>query len=257
MNTTLSALRFENLTKLGVPHCLTTRQWGSINPFVGYESLSRLEQGLGISPGSLATHIVFAEEVHGAATHTCVAVDGGSIRLGVDGLLSNNPALLLAIYMADCFPLFLYDPVQNGVAALHVGRRGALEGLIQAGLMAMKEIYGSQPKDVVAALGPGLRSCCYVVKEDIFPELRAAGWMDFLERRDGQYFLDLPTGCKTILTRSGVRPESVEDIGLCTACRADILFSARRRTSTEERGSSFCALISVHNQKHQSGSPSG
>ena len=247
LNPVLDSLHFKNLVRLQVPHCITTRQWQSINPFVGYKSLHRLGQGLNVHPNLLATRIIFAEEVHGPNTHWCVETDGGSVRLQVDGLISREPALL-AIYAADCVPVLVYDPLQNAVAALHVGRRGAIAGIIEAGIGAMVGRYGSKPETLVVGMGPCLRSCCYEVQEDIFPELEAAGWMKFLEEREGNYYLDLPEACKMILKSCGVSSNLVEDLEICTSCSSDILFSARRRTTDEERGSSICALISVPDQ---------
>lgn len=246
MNWTFSAphLSFQNLSALNVPHCITTREWGSLNPFVGYQGLSRLAQGIGVAPGELLHHVVYAEQIHSAGVHCCHASDAGSIRLGVDGLAGTDPGLLLTVYVADCLPVLIYDPVRNAAAALHAGRRGVLDGILDKGIIELGRSYGSKPENLRVGLGPGLRSCCYEIREDIFPELEAGHCMQCVGRRDHGYYLDLPQACIARLQERGVSRDNIEDMDLCTACHREVLFSARRRTDVEEPGSAFAAMIS-------------
>jgi len=239
-------LTFKSLSEHNVFHGITTRAWDSLNPFVGYNGIDRLARGLALSDQSpLLDHIVYAEQIHGSRVHRCVAPDAGSIRLSVDGLVSSEPSLILAVYVADCIPVLLYDTVTGAVAVLHAGRRGLLAGLIANAVAALGRYYGAESSNLVAGMGPGLRSCCYRIQEDIFPELETGGWMQYVENRDGQLFLDLHRACRADLLACGIPDNCIEDMGLCTSCRTDLFFSARKRTEADERGASFAAIISA------------
>lgn len=238
-----SHLSFESLTSLSVPHAITTREWESLNPFVGYQGLTRLESGIAVSDGSSAgTHVVFAEQVHGADIHRCVVTDAGSIRFSVDGLVSTTPEVLLAVYVADCFPILMYDRAAGSVGAIHAGRRGLIAGVIQSAVSRLEDMSNGSP-DIYVGIGPGLRVCCYEIQSDIFPELDEAGWSDYVEERDSKYYLDISRACLNILLSSGISLDRIEDMNICTACRGDLLYSSRRRTQSDERGASFAGLI--------------
>jgi YfiH family protein len=242
---TQPVLTFKSLSALGVFHGVTTRSWGSVNPFVGYEAIERLQAGVKLQPDKpLASHVVFPEEVHGKGVHPCVASDGGSIRLGMDGLSTGDPSLILTVYAADCIPLFLYDRKENIVCLLHAGRRGLMSGIVGAATATLSQAYGCKPRDLVAGLGPGLRSCCYSIREDIFGEIEKAGWAGYVASRNGGYYLDLTAACTASLIGVGLGEGSIEDMGICTACRTDLLYSARCRKDGEERGASIAGLVS-------------
>ena len=246
----LAHLRFKALETCHVPHAITTREWGSLNPFVGYELPRRLQTGIGSAPTSTVTQrLVIAEEIHASDVHVCSPTDGGSIRLGVDGLISDNPDLMLMVYFSDCVPLLLLDPIRNVVAVLHGSRRSLLKGLIGRAATLMENRYGTVMRDVLVGLGPALRVCCYEIREDIFPELEAAGWMRFVRDTSDGLRLDLIEGCKSLLLLSGVAEEHVEDSGLCTVDDSSRFFSARNRLSSDERGASLAALISAPERK--------
>jgi purine-nucleoside/S-methyl-5'-thioadenosine phosphorylase / adenosine deaminase len=242
----LPHLRFEALAAHNVPHAITTREWGSLNPFVSYEVERRLQAAITSAPNPpLGKRLVIAEEVHGADAHVCSPTDGGSIRLGVDGLISNDPSLILMVYASDCVPLLFFDPVQNVVAALHGGRRSLIKGLIAKTASLMEDRYGSAMGDVLVGIGPALRVCCYEIQKDIFPDLEAAGWMDFVTDKNGSLRLDMIAGCKSLLLSSGMAEEHIEDSRLCTVDDSLRFFSSRNRLAADERSASFAALISV------------
>ena len=241
----LEAVRFENLSALSVPHAITTRAWGSLNPFVGYELGARLEAGLADeSNRDVLRRVVFAEEIHGAAVHQSVQTDGGSIRFGVDGLLTDHGELILATYMADCFPIFLASPHYSAVGVLHAGRRGLAAGIVGQALERYRTGWGVEPNETYVSIGPGLRSCCYEIQRDIFPDIEAAGWDGFVRNTASGYYLDLPQAAHEDLRKSGVRAEHIEDCGLCTSCETDSFYSARRQRPEDEAGASLAALIS-------------
>ncbi|WP_195986223.1 peptidoglycan editing factor PgeF [Clostridium sp. D33t1_170424_F3] len=159
-------------------------------------------------------------------------------RTSVDGLLTNEPGVTLVTYYADCVPLYFLDPVRRAVGLAHAGWRGTVAGMGKRMVEAMREEFGSDPRDLIAAVGPSIGPCCYEVDgpvADAFaahpewqPEtlLKACG--------AGKYMLDLWEANRRILCGAGILPEHITVAELCTRCHADWLYS--HRASGGERG---------------------
>lgn len=104
-----------------------------------------------------------AEQVHGNRVAvvpdalTREAPDGLPVVPDVDGLITADPGAVLAVYVADCGPIWLADPVRRVVGLLHSGRKGTEENILEMGLNAMARRFGCDPGDVVAVLGPCIR----------------------------------------------------------------------------------------------------
>jgi YfiH family protein len=134
-----------------------------------------------------------------------------------DGLWSDRPGQAMALLTADCLPLALARANGTpGLAVLHVGWRGLLNGIVAAGARAL----GRGP--LAAAIGPGIGPCCYEVGEEVAAPYRERFGEDVLHGRN----LDLAEAAERALRAAGVR--SVERTGHCTACEPALFFSHRR-----------------------------
>jgi copper oxidase (laccase) domain-containing protein len=117
---------------------------------------------------------------------------------------------------ADCLPIALARVNgKPGLALLHAGRLGLLEGIVQAGVA---ELGGP----VAAVVGPGIGPCCYEVGADILASYCSRFGPDVVQRRN----LDLWTAAERVLREAGV--DAVERVDVCTACNGDRFFSHRR-----------------------------
>jgi YfiH family protein len=172
-----------------------------------------------------------------------------------DGLISNVPGLLLAIQTADCLPVLLIDPQKRAVGAFHAGWRGTFKRIVAKGVGAMQQHFGSDPKKILAAIGPGIHACCYEVgrdlrtrfeaqfdyAKDLFVEvsdhdpIREKYPMLFLTARapghsdlGPQIHLDLVEANRRQLLDVGVPAKNISASGLCTSCNTDRLFSYRK-----------------------------
>lgn len=111
-------------------------------------------------PGS---HWIRAEQVHGTAVAVVpgaaeiLAPDGLPVVPGVDGLITNEPGIVLAIYVADCGAIWLADRVTGAIGLLHSGKKGTDGNILAVALAAMAENFGTRPEDVVAILSPCIR----------------------------------------------------------------------------------------------------
>ena len=92
----------------------------------------------------------------------------------IDGMITDEPGVVLATFYADCVPLYFVDPVHRAIGLSHSGWRGTVHKMGQATLDAMHERFGTEAKDVIAAVGPSICQECYEVSGDVIEEFRAA-----------------------------------------------------------------------------------
>lgn len=206
------------------------------------ENFTRMAEALGVERDSMVvshqTHTVNVRRVTGADKGK------GVIRqrdyTDVDGLLTNEPGITLVTFYADCVPLYFVDPVRRAIALSHSGWRGTVNRMGQATLDAMKKEFGTNPADVVAAIGPSICQDCFEVGEEVAEEFNNAFSSDYREellkegKRSGKYQLNLWKANEIVLMEAGVKPENIHTTNVCTMCNHNYLFS--HRVVGQERG---------------------
>jgi len=173
------------------------------------ENRRRLCAALGADPELLSLN----KQVHAATVNRAEAGRRG--REG-DGLWTDERGLPMLKLTADCLPIALARV--NGspaLALLHAGRRGLLEGIVEAGVAALGG-------ELAAVIGPGIGPCCYEVGDDIAADYRDRFGDEAVKGRN----LDLWTVGERVLRDAGV--EAVQRLDLCTACDSQQFFSHRR-----------------------------
>jgi hypothetical protein len=161
---------------------------------------------------------------------------------------------VLAIQTADCIPVILVDTKHKAVGVFHAGWRGTVSRIVEKGVGEMFRHFGTRPRDLKAAIGPGIQNCCYEVGEEVrtkfqsqfgyaatlfhevkdsdpvrekypllFLTARAPGHSDLPKK----IFLDLVEANRQQLLAAGVPKKSIESSELCTNCNPDKLFSYR------------------------------
>jgi polyphenol oxidase len=196
--------------------------------------------------------LVTLRQVHSDLIHF---VDSpAETKLVGDGLITATAGLLLGIQTADCLPVILVDRKKRAVGVFHAGWRGTVKRIVEKGVGEMRRRFGSRPRDLTAALGPGIHGCCYEVGAEVrekfesqftyaaklFREVeesdpvREKYPMLFLTARapghsvlPKKIFLDLVEANRQQLLAVGVPRKSIEASPLCTNCRTDLLFSYR------------------------------
>jgi polyphenol oxidase len=185
------------------PHRFILREPGLAMDCDRYEALERLQQPHEAEiadMGFTADQFWTAEQVHGAE----VAVVGGrpaSCVAGADGLITNLPGILLGIYVADCCPVFLIDPVQQAIGLLHSGKKGTEGNITGNALSLLAATYGSRPEDVRVHLGPCIRP--------------------------PRYEVDIPALIRHSALAAGVLPAHFTDSQTCTGSNLDKYYSYR------------------------------
>jgi polyphenol oxidase len=169
-----------------------------------------------------------------------------------DSSLTDSPGLLLGVQTADCVPILLVDPEKKAVAAIHAGWRGTLARIAEKTVGEMRKRFGSNPKDLLAALGPAIGGCCYEVGAELVTQFtsqfaNAGEWFDELRTGDEpnplQWLnmmppghqpppknvrLDLRKANRAQLVAAGLADKNICVSDLCTACYSDLLFSYRK-----------------------------
>jgi YfiH family protein len=243
----LPYLQFDTLRAFaGVRHAVFTRQGGiSPEPFASlnlsvsvpddkervYANRSR---AYGLAGRDTAT-VVHAHLVHGNAVARVTHQDYGTWINEVDGIITDEPGCALTMNFADCTPVLVYDPINGAIGLGHAGWQGTVRDLPGALVQAMTSAFGSDPAQLVAAIGPCIGPCCYEVGEPVISQVHQAFadgtslLVDAPEGRSkaegGRPYFDLPEANRRNLARAGV--QHIELSGLCTACRTDLFFSHR------------------------------
>lgn len=169
--------------------------------------------------------LVSALLVHGSRVQAVTEQDAGSVIPSCDGLVTGTSKLVLSVTGADCFPLYIVDPVRRAIGLIHGGWRGLASGIIPESLLRFREL-GSNPADLFVGIGPGIHACHFEVQENVltaFQEYRNA-----VVEKDGKTFLDLPKIIRTQLRAGGVLASNIEDSGACTYELQETYFSRRR-----------------------------
>lgn len=191
--------------------------------------------------------VVHAHLVHGADVARVTQADNGTWVTHVDGLITDQPGCVLSMNFADCAPIFLYDPRRHAIGLGHAGWRGTVVDLPGAMVRAMSQQFGSDPADLIAAVGPCIGPCCYEVGDEVIALVNEAfDDPDTLLRPnggEGPHF-DLPEANRRNLTNAGVR--AIELSEHCTACRTDLFFSHRAEKGRTGRFGTVFALGERH-----------
>ena len=166
-------------------------------------------------------------------------------RVEVDAIVTNQPGIMIGILTADCYPLLLWNKQQTAIAAIHIGWRGAADGLISKTVKAMTTHFACTPQDLSAAIGPGIGADKYEVDRPVRDVFRQGSgfWNEIArETRLGHWNLNLALSCRLQLEQAGLTPDAIEDAAQCTFAHAEMFFSYRRDEGQTGRQLGFIML---------------
>lgn len=161
-----------------------------------------------------------------------------------DGLLTDDLGAILAIQTADCLPILIADAKRQAVAAFHAGWRGTLKRIVERGVESMRVEFGSHPKDLTAAVGPGIGQCCFEVGQEV-KDLFAAefSYAQELFAPHAKPRLDLVEANRRQLVAAGLDFQLIFTVNLCTSCRTDLFFSHRAERGKTGRMMSVIGIV--------------
>lgn len=212
---------------------------------------------LDVANGRKSWPLIFLRQIHSDLIHHIDRMRVDRMPepiLAGDGIVTDTPGLLVAVQTADCLPVILVDRKRRAVGVLHAGWRGTVKRIVEKGVGEMRRSFKSDPRDIIAAIGPGIRGCCYDVGEEVRTKFEAqfayAGSL-FREVKESdpvrekypllfltarapghselpvKLFLDLVEANRRQLLDAGVLPRNIDTSSPCTACHTELLFSFR------------------------------
>lgn len=241
-------LTFPLFDECGVRHAFTTRMGGvsegeyaSFNTGFDrgeayekvYENYRRLCAAIGIDEKRL----ILSKQTHTNNVRTVCEDDIGNGIVkpqafsDVDGLISGLSGVGLVTQYADCVPLAFYDKKKKIIATSHSGWRGTVAEIGRVTVEQMTRDFASNPRDIIAGIGPCIGNCCYEVDDPVYNAFAKIDYMPmgeiFTPKANGKYMLDLKLANKYILMRAGISEENIDVADLCTNCEHEYLHSHR------------------------------
>ncbi|HOI75105.1 MAG TPA: peptidoglycan editing factor PgeF [Syntrophales bacterium] len=165
--------------------------------------------------------------------------------LRCDAIVTTRPGLALCIRTADCVPILMADPRKGVVAAVHAGWRGTSLGVAGRVADCFRDRFSSDPRDLLAAVGPAIGPCCYEVDAPVQQAMEnlGPGQTSFLTPAGpGKWRLDLAAANRSQLLERGFSPENVHLSGTCTSCGKERWFSHRRDAGRSGRHLNFILM---------------
>jgi purine-nucleoside/S-methyl-5'-thioadenosine phosphorylase / adenosine deaminase len=267
----LQLLRSDKLSKMPwLIHGFSTRLGGVSRAYGGkalnlgftqHDSRAAVERNrelflkeLGAVSGRKPWPLLSLRQIHSDLIHRVDGSEPTREPIAGDGLITDTPEIVIAVQAADCLPIILVDRKRRAIGVFHAGWRGTVQRIAEKGVGEMRRHFKSDPRNLMAAIGPGVQSCCYEVGEEVrtkfeaqfayasalFREVKASDPVRekypllFLTARAPGHselpvriFLDLVEANRRQLLDAGLSTKNIEAKSPCTACHTDLLFSYR------------------------------
>ncbi len=198
------------------------------------ENRRRFWHGLGIEANEVAT----THQVHGSEVLTVIKPGNYS---GYDALITQQPDIALAVTVADCTPVLIYDPKKRAVAAIHAGWRGTVGKIVEKTLSKMQEEFGTDPADCLAYVGTCIDECSFEVGDEV-----AAQFADDHKRfnqKAGKFYVDLKKANRDQLIGAGLLSFNVQISPYSTVLNNEDYFSHRLEKGTTGRMLACLSMI--------------
>ncbi len=204
------------------------------------ENFRRICAAMGVD----AADVVLSRQQHHTNIRNVTAADRGKgitrerDYTDVDGLLTDQPGLILCTQYADCVPLLFADPVKRVVGTSHAGWKGTAAEIGRITVERMVSDYGCRPEDILVGIAPSIGPCCFEVDRPVYEIFAALPVFDqaCVEPRPGdKYLINLWEVNRRSLLSAGVRPEHITVTDLCTRCHPELFWS--HRYAGDRRGS--------------------
>ena len=148
---------------------------------------------------------------------------------GIDALMTNEAGVCIGVSTADCIPVLLYDPIQRASCAIHAGWRGTVQRIVEKAVARMTEVFGSDPKNLIAQIGPGIHLESFEVGDEVYQTFEKEGFpMELISKKYEKWHIDLPECNRLQLVAAGIPETHIAVSPICTFQQSDTFFSARK-----------------------------
>lgn len=160
-----------------------------------------------------------------------------------DAVIVHDRGLLVGVRVADCVPVLIYDTEKNVAGAVHAGWRGTAASILKKAVAMMRNRFFSRPENILLAIGPSIRGCCYAVGPDVSAAVQAASGGDICSRtREGAHSIDLAAANRIQALDIGVTEANIWVSDDCTCCNPDKFFSYRYEKGCGGRQAAFVCI---------------
>lgn len=154
---------------------------------------------------------------------------------GFDASVTQEKGYFLCVTTADCVPILLFDPKNEAIGAIHAGWRGTTGRIVEKTILNMQKNFGTEPKDILAAIGPAVSIGNYEVGKEVEDEFRKSGFKlnksnSYRHDLSQKLHIDLKEINRQELIRLGVPKNQIEKTRYCTYSNSRLFFSARRQS---------------------------
>jgi polyphenol oxidase len=233
----MSAMRFFAFPggECRMPRCaLTLASAGPMRLGTNDDNRARAFRSCGVNPSS----VVALSQIHSRVVRVADRADLFAEHPEGDGLLAIHEDIVPSITVADCMPIYVFDPVTSCFGVLHSGWKGT--GIVRSALELAADEWGAKAENFRVVLGPHIRSCCYTVdagRAELFTRLYGPSCVveDGERMASGDewpYRLSLAEANRSLCRSLGVRDENILDVGHCTACDGEYGSSRREGSSS-------------------------
>ena len=260
---TQGKLEYLVATNISAPHCFTTRFGGvsmghlaSLNLGMHRgdepENVAQNFRILGNALGFCENDLVLTRQTHSDIVRVVTKADHFGLDHHAypecDALITNDLGTALVVFTADCTPILLHDPVTGAVGAVHAGWRGTAAALAAKTVAAMAEHFGTDPKNIRAAIGPNIGFCCFETDGDV-PAAMVATFgreaEEYIRPAGNKFYVNLKAINALALRRAGV--ENIEISTDCTMCSPHRYWS--HRVTRGNRGSQGAIIVCKEGKK--------
>jgi conserved hypothetical protein, YfiH family len=219
-----------------------------------FENYRRIAKALGVSFDSF----VAAHQTHTTNIKKVGLNDKGKgvtkerDYTDIDGLITDEKGITLVTFFADCIPLYFFDPINNAIGLAHSGWRGTLNGMVTKMVKAMEENYKTNPKNLIACIGPGICEDCYEISLDLADKFKSSFDIENISDIISNYHkdkfgnehcqLNLWKANEILMIRAGILRENISISNICTHCNSNLLFSHRKQGDDRGNLAAFLAL---------------
>jgi hypothetical protein len=170
-------------------------------------------------------------------------VESGMETVVADAILTKRRGILIGVRVADCVPILLLDRKKQAVGAVHAGWKGTSKQILRNTIDKMKRKFFSSPEDIMVAIGPCIRGCCYEVSCDVRDSVEdATGKGNYSMKKDGRYYIDLSSANYVQAVSSGIPETNIWRSGECTFCNHEKFFSYRYEKGNTGRQGAFVGM---------------
>ncbi|MBI4697960.1 MAG: peptidoglycan editing factor PgeF [Nitrospirae bacterium] len=217
----------QNIISSGVKAFFTTRAFNSIED----------------APGELnydIDNVYLPIQKHTNAVHV---LNSDMTQVIADAVVTDRKGILIGVQVADCVPVLLYDRQRSVIGAVHAGWRGTAKLILKNAIITMQERFNSSAEDILIAMGPSIRQCCYEAGADVKEAVaEATGENSCCQVKNGKYFIDLLSANRYQAVSMGIPADNIWQSDDCTFCNPELFYSYRYAKGTTGRQGGFIGM---------------